>query len=133
MTSTPWLLLVEDDDDAREGLAALLRRRGYVVRTAENGAEALDRLNRGGPLPSLILLDLMMPVMNGWEFRQAQLGDPRLCRIPVLVLTGGTPRDPGGALQAFQYLKKPIDPDELVAVIATAPMQTRPQPMSARA
>src|SRR5690606_35888690 len=74
----PWLLLVEDDDEAREALAGFLRRRGHVVETAEHGAAALERLQRSDRPPALILLDLMMPVMNGWELRATLLADPTL-------------------------------------------------------
>src|SRR5574340_1100683 len=81
------VLLVEDDAAIRDALRELLEAEGFVVQGAANGREALARLRAGGHRPRLILLDLMMPVMDGWEFRQAQRGDPALARIPVVVLT----------------------------------------------
>ena len=111
------VLLVEDDDDLREDLALILTNRGYRIETARNGAEALERLRAPGPLPCLILLDLMMPVMNGWEFRAAQLADPAIAAVPVVVMTAASPRDPGGALQALAYYQKPIKLEDLLALM----------------
>jgi CheY-like chemotaxis protein len=111
-----YVLLVEDDEDLREDLSLILRNRGYRIETVTNGAEALDRLRRS-PLPCLILLDLMMPVMNGWEFRAAQLGDPAMAGIPVVVMTAAAPRDPGGALQALAYYQKPVKLEDLLVLM----------------
>ena len=97
-----FLLLVEDDDDLREDFALILRSRGYRVEVAANGAEALARLRARAPLPCIILLDLMMPVMSGWELRSAQLADPVLAGIPVIVLTAASPRDPRKARQGLR-------------------------------
>src|SRR5579871_4920222 len=80
------LMIVEDDDDIRSGLTELLQERGFDVGTATNGREALDVL-RTTALPSVILLDLMMPVMDGWDFRRKQMTDPILREIPVVILT----------------------------------------------
>ena len=85
-SSRPRLLLVDDDDAIRESLREALEEDGFEVVTAANGREALDCL-RNNPRPSAILLDLMMPVMDGWEFRDAQLSDPSLRAIPVLVIS----------------------------------------------
>lgn len=81
------VLLVEDEDDIRQMLALALEMGGYEVLQAGDGARALELLRRG-ERPALILLDLMMPGMNGWEFRQAQLAEPQWAEIPVVVLTG---------------------------------------------
>src|SRR5258708_35647529 len=81
------ILLVEDQRDFRELLAELLTAEGYAVDCAANGREACLRLRRA-PLPNLILLDLIMPVMNGWGFLSALQPDPALPRIPVYVLSG---------------------------------------------
>jgi CheY-like chemotaxis protein len=82
----PRLLLVEDEAAIREPLGEVLQEEGFEVVTATNGREALDVL-RHGPRPSAILLDLMMPVMDGWDFRHEQLTDPMLRDIRVLVLS----------------------------------------------
>ena len=80
------ILVVEDDGDVREALVQLLEFEGYRVTSATNGRDAIDQL-RAGAAPNLILLDLMMPVMDGPQFRAAQLGDPGLAAIPVIVLS----------------------------------------------
>ncbi len=80
------ILVVEDDTEIRAALCAILREEGHRVLSAADGSEALAQL-RGGERPAIILLDLMMPAMSGAEFRAAQLGDPRLAGIPVVVLS----------------------------------------------
>jgi CheY-like chemotaxis protein len=110
------LLIVEDDDDFREDLGALLAHKGYTVHTAANGAEALAHL-RSSPAPCLIVLDLMMPVMNGWQFREHQLGDAQLAEIPVVVVSGVA--EDAAALQARQVLTKPVRFQQLLELIGT--------------
>src|ERR671922_368969 len=80
------ILVVDDDRDLRELLGAVLTAAGYDVLMAENGAAALSVLRT--VLPDLIILDLMMPVMNGWQFREAQNALPDYARIPVVCLSG---------------------------------------------
>src|SRR5262245_7048564 len=80
------LLLVEDDVSIRSALAEMLGDEGFTVTTAENGRAALDQL-RQGPAPDVIVLDLMMPEMDGWEFRVAQRADPLLAGIPLLAMS----------------------------------------------
>jgi CheY-like chemotaxis protein len=80
------LLFIEDDDATRRSLAEALQGDGYEVVTAANGREALQFL-QNGLRPSAILLDVMMPVMDGWDFRHVQLSDPSLREIPVLLVT----------------------------------------------
>jgi CheY-like chemotaxis protein len=114
---TPTLLVAEDNDRAREALATLLRRRGYTVTPASDGRRALDLL-RAGPVPDLILLDMLMPVLDGWHFLQQVKGEPRLAQVPVVVVTGTilTPdwaRDHGCA----GFARKPVEPEELLAEI----------------
>jgi CheY-like chemotaxis protein len=84
--SQPRLLLAEDDEATRKSLAEALAGDGFEVVTAANGREALQLL-RDVPRPSAILLDIMMPVMDGWDFRHAQLNDPCLRDIPVLLVS----------------------------------------------
>ena len=81
------VLLVEDDIDVREAVADTLDEAGYRVSPARNGQEALDMLRSGAVQPRVILLDLMMPVMDGWQFREEQLRDPALASIPVVALS----------------------------------------------
>jgi CheY-like chemotaxis protein len=111
------ILLVEDDALIQLDLSALLRDEGYAVVTANHGQEALEWL-RSGPRPDLILLDLNMPVMDGWAFREAQLADAALAEIPVVVLSGLN--DPSANSQAFHSvvrLAKPIQLDRLLRVV----------------
>jgi CheY-like chemotaxis protein len=112
------ILIVEDDADIREALAEILRDEGHEVQGAPNGQQALHVL-RDGPLPALILLDLMMPVMNGWQFRQAQRQDPVLAPIPVVVISAdGAALRESTLMGASGFLQKPIELDELLAVVA---------------
>ena len=103
------VLVVDDDPDIRETLRFVLEDAGYPVYTAENGREALEVLADAQPLPGLILLDLMMPVMNGWQLRMELLKDQRLARIPVVVISGAANvESEARALGAAGYLAKPI-------------------------
>ena len=113
--STAPVLVVEDHDDTREMVATLLSSEGFTVVTAENGQRGLERLM--GTRPCLVLLDLMMPVMTGWEFRRVQMSlpDSDLASIPVLLLTAV--RDPERAaeqLHAADVIQKPVDFDQLI-------------------
>jgi CheY-like chemotaxis protein len=114
------ILVVEDDADIRGALCAILQEEGYAVVGARDGSEALMRLRSGEP-PSLILLDLMMPVMNGSEFRSAQLRDPRLAAIPVVLLTADSRFDEvGRALGTEAALSKPFELDALLLAVERA-------------
>jgi CheY-like chemotaxis protein len=110
------VLIVEDDLDIAETLAAVLEDRGYRVETAANGVAALARLHRS-PRPELILLDLAMPLMDGREFRRAQLAEPELASTPVVVLTAGA-RAPEPELAPMAWLFKPVSLDDLLRVVA---------------
>lgn len=108
------ILVVDDDEPTRSALRGLLEARGYLVATCANGREALDYLGEH-PAPRLVLLDLMMPVMNGWETRDRMLAHPEWRRIPVAILSarGDAPR----ALEFVAYIGKPIEFGRLFAVV----------------
>ncbi len=110
------VLIVEDDPDTREALADLLRQEGFKVDTAPHGRAALDRLHApGAPLPRIILLDLMMPVMSGWEFREAQLREPGLAPIPVVVMSAASMD--GMEKVGDDFVGKPFDLQGLLKTI----------------
>ena len=109
------LLVVEDDADIREALDGLLSMEGFRVTGCSNGREALDVLHVSAR-PDLILLDLMMPVMDGWQFRVAQKDDPQLATIPVLALSADATAK-AAAIDADAYLKKPVDYETLIDTI----------------
>ncbi len=112
------ILIVEDDPDIREGLAQVLEGAGYPVLEAADGAEGLALL-RSGAQPALILLDLMMPVMDGWDFRRAQRKDPALAAIPVVVVSGvADVREESALLEPDDYMVKPVRANALLAVVA---------------
>jgi CheY-like chemotaxis protein len=115
----PRVLVVEDDAAIRDELADVLRENGYDVLAAENGVDALGRLAPGGP-PSLIVLDLMMPIMDGWGFRAEQLKLPAIAQIPIVVITGGNDAEQEAALLgAIGYLVKPFKWEALLRVVDT--------------
>src|SRR6266404_8186598 len=100
------VLLVEDDPDISEVLAQLLEDEGVHVSSASNGREALTSLQRGAP-PDVIVLDLMMPVMDGWEFRLEQKKDPTLASIPVVAMSADASAK-AEAIDVDAYVHKPL-------------------------
>lgn len=117
MSGDKIILLVDDDADIREMLALVLEDEGYQVVSAGNGAEALTYL-RSQPAPRAILLDLMMPVMDGWAFRAEQQRDPALAHIPVIVVSAGADcAKDAKAMGAANCLRKPLDIESLVETI----------------
>lgn len=111
------VLLVEDDVDIREAIADLLEEFGYAVRAACNGREALDVLATEY-LPDLILLDLMMPVMDGWALKAELAESKALQAIPVVVLTADVNvTGLAGSLPGSDYLRKPIAVDQLLRML----------------
>lgn len=114
------VLLVEDDPDVREDLAFLLEHRGHRTVTAANGKDAMDKLRDGaldGP-PDLVILDLMMPVMDGWKMRELMLRDPDLAKIPVVLMSGaGDLSEQAETLKATDFLLKPVDLDKLYRLV----------------
>jgi len=111
------VLLVEDDADLREVMEEALRMKGLEVATAANGVEALQYL-REGPLPAVILLDLMMPVMDGETFRKLQREAPQWAQIPVCVLSAD--RDLAKRAKEMGidiFLSKPVNLDDVVSIV----------------
>ena len=115
-TSTGGVLVVDDDPAIRMLLGEMLQADGYQAQVAQNGCEALDLLDQWQP--DLILLDLMMPVMDGWTFRQRQLTLRDAAAIPVVVLSAAhdAPRQ-GAALQAAAVVAKPFEVNELLDTV----------------
>ncbi|HKI31347.1 MAG TPA: response regulator [Gemmataceae bacterium] len=113
------VLVVDDDWQTRYALRMALEAAGYAVREAANGEDALRLLQRE-PLPDVILLDMVMPVMNGWEFRQQQAREPLLANIPVVVFSAAYEAAPRAAesLGVARVLFKPVDCGEALASIS---------------
>ena len=109
------LLVVDDDEDARDMLAALAERAGYSVKTASNGLEALHILEQ--TRPSVILLDVCMPVMDGATFRQEQRRNRDWVRIPTVVVTGAA-EEPTLDVGVVAALRKPLRARDLLAMLA---------------
>jgi CheY-like chemotaxis protein len=109
------VLIVEDDEDLREMMAQMLTIEGFDAATVANGREALDYLH-SMENPHVILLDLMMPVMDGWEFRRQQKADPALAPVPVIVLSALDPARTAN-VDAAAFLKKPLDFDRLLELV----------------
>ncbi|MEA2700114.1 MAG: hypothetical protein QOI66_4385 [Myxococcales bacterium] len=115
------LLVVEDDEDSRCAIVDLLEETGYTVIAAVNGREAL-RVLREGLLPRGIVLDLMMPIMDGWDFRADQLRDPRLSKIPVVLMTaaGFSPETIETQLHGVELVRKPLSAEKFLTAVARA-------------
>jgi CheY-like chemotaxis protein len=119
------VLVVDDDYAVLDAIKEILDDEGYEVSIAANGLEALKELSRG-PRPCVILLDLMMPVMNGWEFREKQLEDKDLAAIPTVIVTAhNKPEVSAAELKAASSIRKPVAPGVLLETIgrycATSP------------
>jgi CheY-like chemotaxis protein len=130
------VLVVDDDVDMRRSLLEALAESGYQVTGAAHGGEALAAL-ANAPLPDIILLDLLMPVMNGWQFCQAKMKDPAAASIPVIAMSAAVSNDPKSPyyIQVDDFLPKPIELDELLdklvqiarrTKIGTIPAEGRP-------
>lgn len=112
------VLVIEDDAAMRESLAEVLSGEGYRVSTAAGGFEAFYQLDGAAP-PRVILLDLMMGLMSGWEFRQRQKRDPRLAEIPTVIVSAvGDLEHQARSLDAADYVPKPVDIARLLRVVA---------------
>jgi len=125
MTSVPAphldrrrVLVVEDDPDALDAIATMLEDAGYDVLRAANGLEALGQLGNRGGRCDLILLDLMMPVMNGWDFRRKQKATSAFATIPVLLMSAGAHMATVRAeLNAAGSVTKPVEMSDLLDVV----------------
>lgn len=116
------VLVVDDHAMICELLAEVLSDEGYAVQTAYNGWDALELLR--GWEPDLILLDLMMPIMNGWDFRRTQLADAHLAAIPVIIMSSNLPAASAtGGLQAACIMPKPY---RLTVLLETVSRLTHP-------
>jgi CheY-like chemotaxis protein len=111
------ILVVDDNEDVLEVVGALLQSEGYGVATASNGAEALEHL-RAGLKPALVVLDLTMPVMDGWEFRDRQLRDPELRDIPTIIYSAIGRHDAIAGMHAVGAFEKGADFDPMLRLIA---------------
>ena len=115
------ILFVEDDLDIRETLTEILREEGWLVEAAGHGRAALEALRSDRPLPRVILLDLMMPIMNGWQFRAEQLADTKLERVPVVVISAASNiQQTAAALGAAGFVRKPVVLEELLRALRSA-------------
>jgi CheY-like chemotaxis protein len=115
-SSSKWVLLVDDDQDLRESIGESLEAAGFTVVGKANGREALDYL-MANELPLAILLDLLMPVMNGWQFCEERKAHPSLAEIPIIAMSAAVSRDPWSPyyLDVDDFVAKPIDLDDLIA------------------
>ena len=107
--------IVEDDVEFRNMLRELLEEEGYQVVALANGAEALEAL-RGGVTPNVILLDVSMPVMDGFDFLRHRNEDPRLATVPVVLVTNAKPHE-RPTVGVSDVVRKPIDIDEILFAI----------------
>ena len=123
------ILIVDDDSDVRKSLSDFLEDEGYTVTAASNGRNALD-LMRAGVRPAVILLDLMMPGMDGWDFRQAQLEDPAIASVPVVIVTasGFSAETIRTQFAPAAFVSKPIQPTVLLEAIDHSLRSLRPPP-----
>ena len=119
MRSQRTIRIVDDDRDIRESLRDLLEEHGFAVLCAEHGERALELLRGAASLPVLILLDVAMPVMDGYAFRAAQLADPAIAGVPIVVMTAdGQLEDKRTRLRCEHVLRKPMTVQELLAIVA---------------
>ena len=114
----PRILVVEDEDDIRDSIAELLQAEGFDVATAAHGGEALSFLRAPHHEVGLILLDLMMPDVDGWSFRREQLADQSIASIPVVIMSAvHDARAAAASLSVTDFLVKPIELASLLNVV----------------
>jgi CheY-like chemotaxis protein len=119
--------VVDDDAAIREAVRDLLEDDGYEVATAGNGVEALEYLHEEPP-PAAVLVDMMMPVMDGWQLLQQLKAEPRLAQIPVIAMSAGGNRTLATAPVCKDYLAKPLRVSSLLEAVARC---RRPPPLAA--
>jgi two-component system, OmpR family, response regulator CpxR len=112
----PLVLVVDDDSDVRDSISQLLDAKGYSIIQAENGQKALNILKSTSRIPCLIVLDLVMPVMDGYRFLTLRAQTPTLRNIPVVV-TSANPQAGATLTDIDTYLTKPVNVDHLIDVI----------------
>jgi two-component system, chemotaxis family, chemotaxis protein CheY len=110
------VMIVEDDDDFRGIMTEVLAEAGYRVVSARDGSEALARL-RGGLRPTVMLLDLWMPEMDGWQLRRRMQMDPELAKIPVVVVTAAAQASDAPSMAVTEVLRKPVPLRNLLALL----------------
>lgn len=112
------ILIIEDDSDIREALATFFVEEGYTIDSAQDGYQALELLRTCDVQPDLLILDIAMPTMNGFEFRERQLCEEASCNIPVICVSGmhwsEWMRD---KLGADAYLQKPFKPERVLEIV----------------
>ena len=114
--SRSTIMVVEDDHDIRVSMRALLEEEGFKVLTVTDGLAALSALERTAELPSLILLDLMLPVMDGWHFADRIRLNPRLANIPIIIISAY--EDPPPPEGVIGFIKKPLNTDALLRLVS---------------
>ena len=118
MSQSACVLVVDDDADIRDSIGDILELRGYRVARAANGREALERLRAEERPPCVILLDLMMPVLNGWEFRAQQRDDVALREVPVVIISGdGSTDQKAASIGVAEFLRKPLELSAILDVV----------------
>ncbi len=110
------VLIVEDETDIRDAISELLSTEGIATATAANGEEALAQLSHL-PRPKLILLDLLMPIMNGLEFREKQRQIPGIAEIPVVIMSADNSTKATAEKMHLGYLRKPVDLENLITTV----------------
>lgn len=119
MNSNPYIMIVEDSIDISEILCRLYESEGYNVILAKHGGDAIEKLKTVSKLPCVILLDLMMPVMDGYRFCVEQKKDMRLAEIPVVIMTAdANAKEKSVEVGASGYIRKPVEIETLLEVAA---------------
>jgi CheY-like chemotaxis protein len=132
LTATHRIFVVDDEDMIRDSVVEFLDENGYEAVGAADGRDALDKLTASGPPPCLILLDLMMPVMDGRSFRELQLQTPELAAIPVVLFSAYQDvAKTAGELNAAGHLAKPLNLTALLQTVQRYCSKSAPTPVPA--